>query len=244
MKQTVFHDFQARIQQAPDGTYYLNVNGAKSRLPDPRTFPMEEDSWHNGQNAWSSEHDQWAKESIEEARLTVGDPVIVTAPNEFEGKTGEIAEFSDSTNEIVGGQVMQIRDVVVALQLPRVVVETNGPGTFAPVFLRRALKGTGCGVKDEWSSTNKNKRILDAFEPPMSAGILWAHTSVLEGPVWDQMMHFNPDTTNQPDDYLDSAAGAITDTPIRIGKSVRNLTDTPRHDWAPSSGTHDVTFET
>jgi len=159
------------------------------------------------------------------------------------GLVGEIAEFSDSTNEIVGGQVMQIRDVVVALQLPRVVVETNGPGTFAPVFLRRALKGTGCGVKDEWSSTNKNKRILDAFEPPMSAGILWAHTSVLEGPVWDQMMHFNPDTTNQPDDYLDSAAGAITDTPIRIGKSVRNLTDQPRKHWAPGEGTFDVTLE-
>jgi hypothetical protein len=67
MKQTLFHDFQARIQQAPDGTYYLNINGAKSRLPDPRTFPMEEDAWHAGDNSWSSEHDQWARESTNPA---------------------------------------------------------------------------------------------------------------------------------------------------------------------------------
>jgi hypothetical protein len=71
MKQTLFHDFQARIQQAPNGTYYLNINGAKTRLPDPRTFPMEEDAWHNGQNSWSSEHDQWAKESTDPAIVTL-----------------------------------------------------------------------------------------------------------------------------------------------------------------------------
>jgi hypothetical protein len=192
MKQVLFHDFQARIQQAPDGTYYLNVNGAKSRLPDPRTFPMEEDSWHNGQNSWSSEHDQWAKESTDptsakdtiqrylgidkqtdveavkaaihaigsdatlkpnskarllgqvgmiinrnrlpigrtyyqfmqrfmesqgKAPLSVGDPVIVTAPNEFEGKTGEIAEFSPSGKFIIvnlynyGEHSMHLSDV-------------------------------------------------------------------------------------------------------------------------------------
>ena len=34
--------------------------------------------------------------SLEEERLQVGDPVVVTGPNEFEGKTGEIAEFSPS----------------------------------------------------------------------------------------------------------------------------------------------------
>lgn len=160
------------------------------------------------------------------------------------GLVGEIAEFNENTEAITGGQVMQIREIVTALHLPRVVVEVNGPGAFAPVFLRRALKGTGCGVADEWSSVNKNKRILDAFEPPMSAGILWAHTSVLDGPVWDQMIQFNPSTTNQPDDYLDSGAGAITDTPMRIGKSVRNLTGEPRKHVFPGEGTFDVTFET
>lgn len=159
------------------------------------------------------------------------------------GLIGEIAEFDGNTDKIVSGQVMQIREVVESLQLSRVVVEVNGPGAFAPVLLRRALRGTGCGVAEDFSTVNKNKRILDAFEPPLSAGFLWAHSSVLDGPVWDQMMQFNPDTTKQPDDYLDAAAGAITDTPVRIGKSVGKLTGDGREHWGTGGGTFDVTLE-
>lgn len=79
----------------------------------------------------------------------------------------------------------------------------NGPGSFAGKLLRQALKGTGCGVREEFSITNKQKRILDAFEA-------WAHTDVLDGPVYDQMRDFNPALTNQPDDFIDSGAGAIS----------------------------------
>lgn len=163
------------------------------------------------------------------------------------GLTGELAVFEtggDGKDEITGGQVMQIREIVVSLLLPRVVVEVNGPGGFAPALLRRALKGTGCAVVEEFSSVNKQKRILDAFEPPMSAGFLWAHTSVLDGPAWDQMIQFNPLAKNQADDYIDAGAGAIADTPVRIGKSVRNLTGQPRKHVFPGEGTFDVTFET
>jgi hypothetical protein len=46
--------------------------------------------------------------------------------------------------------------------------------------------------------------------------MLWAHTSVLDGPFWDQMKDFNPETKNQADDYIDVAAAAMTDTPERI----------------------------
>lgn len=162
------------------------------------------------------------------------------------GLTGEIAVFtSDRTgkDEITGGQVVQIREVVEALQLTRVVVEVNGPGGFAAALLRRALKGTGCSVVEDFASVNKQKRILDAFEAPMSARFLWAHTSVLEGPAWDQLAEFNPLARNQSDDYIDSGAGAISDTPVRIGKSVGNPTAPDREHWSPASGTHDVTLE-
>jgi hypothetical protein len=52
-----------------------------------------------------------------ENRLHVGDPVIVTAPNEFEGKTGEISEFSPSGKFVVvnlynyGEHSMHLSDV-------------------------------------------------------------------------------------------------------------------------------------
>jgi hypothetical protein len=42
-------------------------------------------------------------------------------------------------------QCRQIKAVVLELQLPRVVVETNGPGAFAPAVLKKVLHGTGCG---------------------------------------------------------------------------------------------------
>jgi hypothetical protein len=145
MKQMLFHDFQARIQRAPDGTYYLNIDGAKTRLPDPRTFPMEEDAWHNGQNAWSSEHDQWAKESQGETQLSAGDPVIVTAPNEFEGKTGEISEFSPSGKFVIvnlynhGEHSMHLSDVEYNKYADKELDESFGDSPVAGAITRRIL---------------------------------------------------------------------------------------------------------
>ena len=162
------------------------------------------------------------------------------------GLTGEIAEFSGQAKNdaIVGGQVMQIRAVVEELQLTRVVVEVNGPGGFAAALLKRALRGLQCGVTEDFATANKQQRILEAFEAPMSAGFLWAHTSVLDGPAWDQLIQFNPLAKNQADDFIDSGAGAIADTPVRIGHSVRNLTAAPREHWSPGAGTFDATLET
>lgn len=156
-----------------------------------------------------------------------------------EGLEGELAEFDDR-DRIIGGQVMQVRNLVVRLQIPAVVVETNGPGGFVPNILRQALKGTGCAVREEHSTVNKQKRILDALEAPLSSRFLWAHVDVLRGPLWDQMRDFNPAVTNQADDYLDSGAGGISQTPVRIGKIVGKPTEQQRDDWRPSAGVHEV----
>lgn len=159
-----------------------------------------------------------------------------------DGLTGELADF-DANDKIVGGQVVQIRELVTKFQIPRVVVEVNGPGGFAPKLLRQALKGTGCGVTEEFSVANKQKRILDAFEAPLSSQFLWAHTEVLDGPMYAQMQDFNPILTNQDDDYIDSGAGAIHQTPVRIGKLVGKPTEQQREHWRPSDGDHEVTVD-
>ncbi|CAI2527255.1 Uncharacterised protein [Serratia ficaria] len=156
--------------------------------------------------------------------------------------TGDLADF-DESDKIVGGQVVQIRDLVVRFQIPQVVVEVNGPGSFAGKLLRQALKGTGCGVREEFTLTNKQKRILDAFEAPLSSRFLWAHSDVLDGPAYDQMRDFNPALTDQPDDFIDSGAGAISETPVRIGKLVGKPTDQGRENWQPTDGDHEVTVD-
>ncbi len=66
---------------------------------------------------------------------------------------------------------MQIKELVLKYQIPLVRVEVNGPGSFAGKLLIQALKGTGCGVREEFSVTNKQKRILDAFEAPLSSRV-------------------------------------------------------------------------
>jgi hypothetical protein len=159
--------------------------------------------------------------------------------------TGEIAEFSEDGKTIKGGQVFQICDLVKRYSVPRVVIETNGIGGFAPAVLKAALKQRGltCGVGEEQAIANKNKRILESFEPVISAGMLWAHTSVLDGPAWDQMKDFNPGTQNQEDDYIDAGAAAISDTPQRIKVKEPDSGVVRLSDWRPTSGVHEVAFE-
>lgn len=164
----------------------------------------------------------------------------------MEQLTGEVAEFDDTGKVITGGQVWQLCDLVEALNLPRVVVETNGIGAFAPAVLKAALKQRRlrCGVAVEQAVANKSRRILEAWEPLLeSGGQLWAHVSVLRGPLWDQMKEWIPTAPNQKDDYLDAGAGALTDTPERVGQIVGNPNITARDDWRHSAGEHEVVFE-
>lgn len=156
-----------------------------------------------------------------------------------EALKGELATFADDT-KINGGQVVQIRDLVEKYHIPKVVVEVNGPGSFAAKLLRSALKGMGCGVAEEYSVANKQKRILDAFEPPISSGFLWAHSRVLDGEAYKQLREFDPSLTNQPDDYIDSGAGAIHQTPVRIGQRVALAKTDPRANWKLTDSVHDV----
>ncbi|WP_419204327.1 phage terminase large subunit [Bordetella trematum] len=167
-----------------------------------------------------------------------------------EGLEGEFAVFSDDRNtRIVDGQVLQACRLIEKFNIPNVYVETNGIGAFVPQLLRQAIKQERlrCGVTDVQVSGNKNARILEGLEPPIKSGVLWAHVDVLDGPLWDQMIQWDPEVKDQPDDYLDSGAGAILQAPVRIGRMVREKVGIPtgagREDWRPTGGVHEVTLE-
>lgn len=160
-----------------------------------------------------------------------------------EALTGELEEFGPDGRTLVGGQIKQLIDIMKPLSVPNVVIETNGAGGFVPAIALKHLKLHGMSVTPDHSKENKQKRILDAFEAPLSSEFLWAHTSVIEGPAYDQMMEFNPDKTDQPDDYIDSAAGAIAATPVRIGRVFGNPNASAVKDWRPGSGVYEVALE-
>lgn len=161
-----------------------------------------------------------------------------------DGLTGDLAVFSDDGRRILGGQVMQLCDLIERFQVPRVVVENNGIGTFVPGILKASLKQRGivCGVSDEPSVTNKQVRILEAWEPLLSSGMLWAHIDVLDGPLWDQMKDFDPSVRDQADDYLDVGAAAINDVPerLRLTLPVGGPGNPPG--WRPNTGVYEVEF--
>lgn len=158
--------------------------------------------------------------------------------------SGEVAEFSTDGKTIIGGQVMQICKVVKEMSAPRVVVETNGIGGFAPSVLKAAFKQQGitCGVTENHESANKNKRILESLEPLICSGMLWAHLSVLNGPMWEEMADWNPAVKEQPDDHLDAGAGACSLNPERIQSVnvVGNPTANNHENWQPYGGPIEV----
>lgn len=160
--------------------------------------------------------------------------------------TGEVLETTDDGMRIIGGQVWQLCDLVDQFGITSISVETNGIGGFAPASLKAALKQRRlrCGVKEVTSSANKNKRILEAWEPLLkSNGQLWGHVDVLRGPFWDQAKDWKADVSNQPDDLLDAGAGALTSTPERIHKIVGNPHIPDREHWGTSAGVFEVPFE-
>ncbi len=157
--------------------------------------------------------------------------------------TGDVAHFGEDGKTITGGQVFQICDLVERYHIPRVVVETNGIGAFMPAVLKAALKQRRlvCGVGEEQAIANKNKRILEAFEPLLLSGMLACHESV-KAVAFDQMREFNPATNKNEDDHIDAAAAAITDQPERI-QSVRIADNAQRHNWGTTGGSYDVQVE-
>ena len=145
----------------------------------------------------------------------------------------------------VDEQCEQICDIVVKYSIPGVCIETNGPGGFVPAILRRHLreKGLRCGVTEFHAKTNKTKRILDAFDTPLSGGFLHAHQSVLNSKLPGQMSDWIPKNTNQEDDFIDSGAGCIHNTPVRIGQIVNPGTVLPFKEWRRGQGVHEVKVE-
>lgn len=146
-------------------------------------------------------------------------------------------------NNAQNSQCHKVRDIAIRFQLENVHVETNGPGTFLPPLMRRALAGTGVGVIEVNRKTDKSKYILDALEPPLSGQFLWVSMAVWNTKLPDQMRDWIPGVDGQADDYIDSGAGAVKQTPIRIGKVVGNVKEIQKKSWRPSSGAHEVAVD-
>jgi len=103
-----------------------------------------------------------------------------------------------------------LKDMAVA----QVHVETNGIGAFLPETLRVVLAAQGLGtqVLPVKSSLAKVDRILGHVDAPLHDGRLYAHDSVIAGPLLREMREWRPGGKGH-DDGLDALAGAISACP-------------------------------
>lgn len=190
------------------------------------------------------------KSDISAVALILQDEFGVQYWHRSKALKGAISEHDDK-GKINGGQVWQLCDLIKKYKLTRVTVETNGIGGFFPTVLKNCLKvrKLRCGVTEIHSTGQKNKRILGALEGPLNSGVLWAHISVLEDENGDdsveakQMRMFNAAVTDQDDDYIDALAGAVSDEPIRIGKTHNTVEYGTYQTWRENSGVYEATVD-
>ena len=107
-------------------------------------------------------------------------------------------------------------------------METNGIGAALPEIMRETIMRAGyeIQIRPITNSRRKEDRILDAIEPLLTTGRLYAHRRIPQTPFISEMLAWTPIGGAEHDDGLDAVAGAILclPTPMRaIGTNVRKF---------------------
>lgn len=136
-------------------------------------------------------------------------------------------------------QVLQIREFMKENKLPTLYYESNGIGGTLEHMLIKYLSGIGVGVIPVHTAKNKNQKIIESLEVPLSAGLVYAHDSVMISKFANQLRDFSPIATRQKDDYIDAVASAILQEPIRIASTKVTM----EGDIDVQSFAHDASFE-
>jgi hypothetical protein len=191
------------------------------------------------------------KSDISAATLTLHDDLGNKYWHRSIALKGEVI-VTNAHGEVVGGQVWQLCDLIEEYKIPKITIETNGIGVFAPASLKAALKRRKlrCGVSQVHSTKSKNKRILEAMEGPLVSGLIWVHVSVVDtnegentSTQYKQMQQFNPAISDQEDDYIDSFAATLSSAPERVGKIHNQIEPNEQPNWRTDGGVTDAALD-
>ncbi len=150
------------------------------------------------------------------------------------GEPGVLAEGELGADE-AGRQCRLVAALVRDLHLPAVTIEINGLGRFLPGLLRRTLReaGIAAAVIEAASTVPKDRRILEAFDARLAAGMLHAHRSVWATPFVTELREWRPGGARGHDDGLDAVAGCLAAEPVRLGRGTAPRGPDGRPDWRP-----------
>ena len=126
-------------------------------------------------------------------------------------------------------QCDMVLEFMYARNLRRISIETNGIGGGLPEIMRdcASRRNMNISVNRVQNSKSKSERILNAIEPLLSTGRLYAHTRTRNTPLISEMLGWTPvGAYGTHDDGLDAVAGAIAQTasPVRaIGTAIKTF---------------------
>ena len=108
-------------------------------------------------------------------------------------------------------QCRLVLDFIAKHKLHNLVIETNGIGNAIPEIMRDTVSKTGgfVQVRQINNSRRKEDRILDALEPLLTSGRLYAARTITQTPLFAEMLAWTPLGSGEHDDGLDAVAGAI-----------------------------------
>lgn len=125
---------------------------------------------------------------------------------------------SDDDAHPLARQCDMVLDFMSGRAMRRIAIETNGIGNALPEIMRdvAARRGANIFVQKIVNNKNKETRILDAIEPLLSTGRLYAHVRVRATPLISEMLGWSPVGAFAHDDGLDAVAGALAMTPWAV----------------------------
>ncbi|MCL1902373.1 MAG: hypothetical protein FWG18_01955 [Alphaproteobacteria bacterium] len=115
-------------------------------------------------------------------------------------------------------QCGRVLDFLTRHDQKHLAIEVNGIGNALPEILRGLAIGRGRGIVIQKivNRENKERRILDAIEPLLSTGRLYAHEKLKRTKLITEMEEWMPHAGANHDDGLDAVAGALRLTPITV----------------------------
>lgn len=133
-------------------------------------------------------------------------------------------------------QCEKVVDFLERNHLSAIRVEANGIGKFLPGILRQTLqrRKIRSAVLEMYSSQNKAKRILEAFEVLLAERALKVHQKIWQSGFIEEMRERKAEG-NVHDDALDAVAGCLASEPLRLSAPPGNAQDYKNPSWQGGS---------
>ena len=130
---------------------------------------------------------------------------------------------SDEDMHPLATQCEQVLHFMQKHKINRIGVEINGIGNALPEILRRIsdTEQMSINIVQIANHTKKETRILNAIEPMLTTGRLFARNTIQQTMLLSEMLAWSPIGSKEHDDGLDAVAGALAMTPV----STRALTN-------------------